>query len=72
MRVRLEHANLCVHDTDGVVRFLQTAFPDFAVRPEGNDREFVQYLSDDPALRHDYELADGRAHEAQPQPGGAG
>ena len=24
--------------------------------PEGNDWEFVQYLSDDPAERHDYEL----------------
>ncbi|MGE0358843.1 MAG: VOC family protein [Burkholderiales bacterium] len=27
--------------------------------PEGNDWEFVQYLSDDPARRHDYELPDG-------------
>lgn len=26
--------------------------------PEGNDREFVQYLSDDAAKRHDYELPD--------------
>ncbi len=26
--------------------------------PEGNDWEFVQYLSDDPAKRHDYELPD--------------
>jgi hypothetical protein len=25
---------------------------------EGNDWEFVQYLSDDPAKRHDYELPD--------------
>jgi catechol 2,3-dioxygenase-like lactoylglutathione lyase family enzyme len=25
---------------------------------EGNDWEFVQYLSDDPALRHDYDLPD--------------
>src|SRR5688500_14591559 len=29
---RLEHANLCVHDIDAVIRFLQTAFPDFAIR----------------------------------------
>jgi catechol 2,3-dioxygenase-like lactoylglutathione lyase family enzyme len=27
--------------------------------PEGNDWEFVQYLTDDPEKRHDYELPDG-------------
>lgn len=142
MGLRLEHANLNVHDIDAVVRFLMTAFPDFQIRydhaesdgarwvpvgtdetyialntanpnepprgapykgrpglnhlayevddvdsirarllaagyrdstlpnkhphrkriyfydPEGNDWEFVQYLTDDPALRHDYELPD--------------
>jgi catechol 2,3-dioxygenase-like lactoylglutathione lyase family enzyme len=142
MTERLEHANLCVHDIDAVVRFLKTAFPDFQIRqettesdgsrwvhvgtnetyialnqatpgqpprgkpykgrpglnhlafevddvealrarlqaagyhdstlpnahphrkrvyfydPEGNDWEFVQYLSDDPAKRNDYELPD--------------
>jgi catechol 2,3-dioxygenase-like lactoylglutathione lyase family enzyme len=26
--------------------------------PEGNDREFVQYLSEEPAKRNDYELPD--------------
>ena len=26
--------------------------------PDGNDWEFVQYLADDPALRHDYGLPD--------------
>jgi catechol 2,3-dioxygenase-like lactoylglutathione lyase family enzyme len=143
MPERLEHANLCVHDIDAVVRFLKTAFPDFRIRrdttdpdgtrwvhvgsdetyialtqakpeearrgtpykgrpglnhlayevddvealrarlrsagyrdstvpnahayrkriyfydPEGNDWEFVQYLTDDPEKRHDYELPDG-------------
>ena len=142
MTERLEHANLCVHDIDAVVRFLKTAFPDFQIRqdttepdgsrwvhvgtnetyisltqakpgearrgtpykarpglnhlayevddvealgarlrgagyqdstlpnshphrrrvyfydPDGNDWEFVQYLSDDPEKRHDYELPD--------------
>lgn len=142
MAVRLEHANLCVHDIDGVIRFLQTAFPEFRVRrdttdpdgerwvhvgtdetyialnrasaeeerrgppykgrpglnhlayevddagalrerlmsagykestppnahpyrnrvyfydPEGNDWEFIEYLSEDAAQRHDYELPD--------------
>ena len=142
MAVRLEHANICVHDVDAVVAFLQTAFPHFQIRhdginsdgvrwvhvgtddtyiavnqarpeepkrgtpysgrpglnhlayevddaaavrarllsagyrestfpnahpfrtriyfydPEGNDWEFVQYLTDDPAKRHDYRLPD--------------
>ncbi len=142
MTVRLEHANLCVRDIDGMIRFLQTAFPEFRIRhdatgadgtrwvhvgtdqtyialnqataeperrwtpyegtpgvnhlayevddlkalrdrlnsagykdstvpnahpyrkrvyfndPEGNDWEFIQYLSDDPVKRHDYELPD--------------
>lgn len=140
MSVRLEHANITVHDVDGVIRFLLTAFPEFRIRrdqtekdgtrwvhvgtddhyvalnvarpesprrdppysgrpglnhlayevddagalrerlraagyrdstvpnshphrkrvyfydPDGNDWEFVQYLTDDAALRHDYEL----------------
>lgn len=141
MTVRLDHANLAARDLDEMLRFLQTAFPDFRVRgsgtsptgarwlhvgtddtyialseatrdpaepwvpyagtpglnhlgfevddavalrerlraagyvdttvpnehparrrvyfndAEGNDWEFVEYLVDDPALRHDYELA---------------
>ena len=35
MTVRLEHANLCVRDIDGMLRFLKTAFPEFRVRGEG-------------------------------------
>ena len=35
MAIRLEHANLSVRDYDGMVRFLQAAFPDFRVRREG-------------------------------------
>jgi catechol 2,3-dioxygenase-like lactoylglutathione lyase family enzyme len=142
MVLRLEHANMIVRDVDAMIRFLQTAFPEFCVRgegkadngsrwvhvgnnetyialneatvdtkgqwvpyvgepgvnhlayevddvaaiqarlsaagyrdstipnahphrrrvyffdPEGNDWEFVQYLSEDPAERNDYELAD--------------
>jgi catechol 2,3-dioxygenase-like lactoylglutathione lyase family enzyme len=142
MQLRIEHANLAVRDVDGMIRFLQTAFPDFGIRcdgigftgrrqvhvgtdtcylalveapeegaerwvpysgkpglnhlgwevdnadavrerlaasgyqestvpnrhphrkrvyfhdPEGNDWEFVQYLSDDPAERNDYSLPD--------------
>lgn len=143
MAMRLEHANLCVHNIDAVIQFLLTAFPAFRVRhdqvepdgsrwvhvgtdqtyialtqahpdfktrgtpyrgrpglnhlayevddvdalqarlrdagyedstvpnahphrkriyfydPEGNDWEFIQYLSDDPAKRHDYQLPEG-------------
>ncbi len=142
MGTRLEHANLVVRDIDGMIRFVQTALPEFRIRhggktwngtrwvhigtdetylalnearlepaepwvpyggrpglnhlgyevddaealrarmvaagyrdstvpndhphrkrvyfhdPEGNDWEFVQYLSDDPADRNDYELPD--------------
>jgi catechol-2,3-dioxygenase len=139
MTVRLEHANLSVHDIDAMIRFLRAAFPEFRIRrdateadglrwvhlgtddtyialnqakaqrgtthkgpplnhlayevddverlrsrlgaagyqentlvanvhpyrkrlyfydPEGNEWEFVQYLSDDPAKRNDYELPD--------------
>ena len=35
MTVRLEHANLCVHDVDAEIAFLQTAFPEFRIRHEG-------------------------------------
>ena len=142
MMVRLEHANLCVRDIDAMVKFLQTAFPEFRIRrdvtgkdgerwvhvgtddtyfalnpatteskeqwkpnegrvgtnhlgfevddvealrvrlaaagyedstfpnahphrkriyfldPEGIEWEFVQYMTDDPAKRHDYDLPD--------------
>jgi catechol 2,3-dioxygenase-like lactoylglutathione lyase family enzyme len=37
MTVRLDHANLIVRDLEGMIRFLQTAFPDFRVRGEGAD-----------------------------------
>ena len=140
--IKLEHANICVSDIDGMIRFLQTIFPEFVILhddasikgqrwvhigtddsyialqeanpesssswvpysgvpgvnhlayevddvysirerllhegyrestvpnkhphrkriyfydPEGNDWEFIQYLSDDPKERHDYEIAD--------------
>jgi catechol 2,3-dioxygenase-like lactoylglutathione lyase family enzyme len=35
MAVRMEHANVCVRDVEGMIRFLQTAFPEFRVRGEG-------------------------------------
>lgn len=39
MAVRLEHANLCVRDIDGMIRFLQTAVPEFRVRGEGTNQD---------------------------------
>lgn len=35
MVVRFEHANLCVRDMEAMIRFLQTAFPEFRVLGEG-------------------------------------
>lgn len=35
MTSRLEHANLAVRDIDGMVKFIETAFPDFKIRAEG-------------------------------------
>lgn len=35
MTNRLEHANLVVREVDEMIRFLQTAFPDFRVRGHG-------------------------------------
>ena len=37
MTVRLEHANLVVHDIDATIRFLQTALPEFRIRFDGAD-----------------------------------
>jgi len=37
MTERLEHANLCVHDIDAVIRFLKIAFPDFQIRRDTTD-----------------------------------
>jgi len=38
MTVRLEHANLIVRDIDATVLFLQTAFPEFRIRFDFDDR----------------------------------
>ena len=35
MSIRLEHANLIVRDLDSMIRFVQTAFPEFRIRGEG-------------------------------------
>ena len=37
MKTQLEHANLCVSDIDGMIKFLQTALPDFVIRHDETD-----------------------------------
>src|ERR1035441_10695733 len=44
MTVRLEHANLCVRDIKGMIRFLQTAFPEFRVRGEGISNDGTRWV----------------------------
>ena len=44
MTVRLEHANLLVNDIDGMIRFLQTAFPEFRIRREGTTGEHGRWI----------------------------
>jgi len=39
MSTQLEHANLCVSDIDGMIKFLQTALPDFIIRHDETDNE---------------------------------
>ena len=39
MNTQLEHANLCVSDIDGMIKFLQTALPDFIVRHDETDND---------------------------------
>ncbi len=44
MAGRLEHANLTVHDIEGMLRFLQTAFPEFQVRGEGRSNDGSRWV----------------------------
>jgi catechol 2,3-dioxygenase-like lactoylglutathione lyase family enzyme len=44
MTVRLEHANLCVRDIGEMVRFLQTAFPEFRIRHDETDDNGIRWL----------------------------
>jgi len=42
--VRLEHANLTVRDIEGMICFLQTAFPEFRVRGEGKSQDGSRWV----------------------------
>lgn len=44
MTVRMEHANLCVRDVDAMLRFLQTAFPNFRIRADHTDDDGSRWV----------------------------
>ncbi len=68
MAVRLEHANLTVRDIDGMIRFLQTAFPEFRVRGEGKNRDGSRWVHQPMgAYRHGSNL-----YRVEPSKAGAG
>ncbi len=42
--MRLEHANLSVRDIDAIVRFLQTAFPEFQIRRDMTEADGTRWV----------------------------
>jgi len=44
MNAKLEHANLCVRDIDGMIRFLRTAFPEFRIRADKTDSDGSRWV----------------------------
>ena len=44
MDIKLEHANMCVHDIDGMIKFLRTAFPEFKIRYDGIGSDGVRWV----------------------------
>ena len=44
MTFRLEHANLAVRDIEAMIRFLQTACPEFRIRGEGASRDGTRWV----------------------------
>ena len=44
MTVRLEHANLCVRNIDEMIRFLQTAFPEFRIRHDATGADGTRWV----------------------------
>ena len=44
MDIRLEHANICVHDIDRMIKFLRTAFPEFKIRYDGIGSDGVRWV----------------------------
>ncbi|MCY7387022.1 MAG: hypothetical protein LH481_03005 [Burkholderiales bacterium] len=44
MPVKLEHANLSVHDIDAIMRFLQAAFSEFRVRRDTTEPDGLRWV----------------------------
>jgi len=44
MTVRLEHANLSVHDIDAMIRFLRAAFPEFRIRRDATEADGLRWV----------------------------
>lgn len=44
MTMRLEHANLAVHNIDAMIRFLQAAFPEFRIRHDGTAPDGLRWV----------------------------
>ena len=44
MTIHLEHANLCVRDIDAMLRFIQTALPEFRVRADHTDDDGSRWV----------------------------
>jgi catechol 2,3-dioxygenase-like lactoylglutathione lyase family enzyme len=62
---RLEHANISVRDMDGMVRFIQTAFPEFRVRREGPGLQGGRWLHIGSGETY-LALTEARAEPAEP------
>ena len=64
MSLQLEHANLIVRDIDGMLRFLNTAFPEFKIRGEGmsNGRRWLHVGTENTYLA----LNEASSEPAQP------
>ena len=44
LNIKLEHANICVHDIGKMIQFLMTAFPQFKIRYDGTGSDGVRWV----------------------------
>jgi catechol 2,3-dioxygenase-like lactoylglutathione lyase family enzyme len=66
MAARLEHANLTVHDLEGVLRFVTVAFPEFRIRHDGVRPSGVRWVH---VGTDETYLALSQAHRSAPRAG---
>ena len=75
MEPRLEHANMTVVDIDETVRFLKTAFPEFAIRGQGYSgegdwrRRWLHIGTQESYLALEQALKPAQSHETYREPG---